>query len=73
MTWGIKEAPSTLRTRSMVDIFAIGPLRAATEHLRRGKAIAPQDDYEMDQLARQCRAFVAAYEARKGPEVIEDE
>lgn len=72
--WGIPERPSTLRARDMVDMFAITPLRTATEHLRRGKKIAPVDDYDMMRLANQCRAFIAAYEAAKGmDDVLEDE
>ena len=74
MEWGIPERPSTLRPRDLVDLFAITPLRTATEHLRRGKAIAPADDYDMMRIANQCRAFLSAYEAAKGlDQVLEDD
>lgn len=72
MTYAIPEAPSTLRTRSMVYLFAIGPLRSATEHLRRGKGVGEQDGYEMRQLYQQCTAFCAAYETRCECDVLED-
>ena len=74
MDWGIPERPSTLRPRSLVDLFALGPLEAATNHLRRGRKVSAADDYDMTRLARQCQAFIDAYSAAKGlNEVVEDD
>ena len=73
MEWGMPERPSTLRPRTLVDLFALGPLEAATNHLRRGRRLDPADDYDMCRLARQCGAFIDAYRAAKGlDDVMED-